>query len=1715
MKLNASSHFVSFDLEVGKGKDKRIHAIGAVRSDTGESLTLSGVNAAQRLGELDRFADGASFVLGHNIVAFDMPLLEAANPGLTLLRLPVIDTLRLSPLAFPRNPYHKLVKHYQDGGLVRGQINNPELDSRLALNVFDEQCQMLEKTDKDLLASWHWLCTPKHSEIDSALDDLFSKLRNANRPTKEEAIATVKRRLDDLACMTQAQQMLNRVEELNWSLSYILAWLSVAGDGCNSVVPPWVRHQFPDVGNELKKLRDTACSHPDCTWCRTHHDATKELKNWFGFDQYRPKPETKDGRSIQKAIVDDAMAGKHVLGILPTGTGKSVCYQVPALSRYTKTGALTVVISPLVALMADQVAGLEAKGIDCCVTINGLLSMPERAHNLDRVRLGEAGILLISPEQLRSRTLRSTLEQREIGAWILDEAHCLSRWGHDFRPDYLYVGRFIREQAGKEPIPPILCLTATAKPDVIDDITDHFRKQLGIKLAVYNGGTDRTNLEFEVIRTSTAEKFGHIHQNLDINLPAESSGGAIIYCATRKQTEEVAEYLSTKKVNASYFHAGLSPERKKNVQKRFIEGDLRVITATNAFGMGIDKPDVRLVIHADITGSLENYLQEAGRAGRDREPARCVLFYTDKDVERQFSMSAYSRLSLRDIHGILRALRNLDRKERFQGNIVATSGEILSEDDENHFERDSATDDTRVRTAVAWLEESKILTREENFVTIFPSSLRVDSCNEAKARLTKAGITANYRNQLLNIATAMIEADADEGISTDKLMGVSGLSAEGVRTALYDLERLGIASNDTVLTAFVHAGIKQSSKNRLTEATILEKKLINCMREQAPDLSKGETSSLILRVAAQIMRDKGVTDPFPERLYRIIRSISHDGKGEADGAVGSFSVYKPDTETVRITLNRNWKELEITANLRREAANCVLDHLLGCLPQGVRGLDLLAETTLGNLLHVIQSDLSLKSKVRYPNKLLDRALLWLHEQEVIRLNKGLAVFRPAMTIKMDTRERRWFKKEDFAPLQDHYDGQIRQIHVMEEYATKGLDSMRVARSLAFDYFQLNENEFLEKWLPGKEKEVRRQTTFESWRTIVDKLDNPVQQNIVTDEREATNVLVLAGPGSGKTRVLVHRIAWLVRVRRENPRGILALTYNRHAAVDIRRRLKELIGNDGLGITVLTCHAFAMRLAGASFDGRSDQLSEKSFQEVMRQAIDLLTGQGRLPEEIDELRSRLLSGFRWILVDEYQDIGPEQYELISAIAGRQLNDDESKLTLFAVGDDDQNIYSFRGASVQYIRQFQDDYGPNLKYLTSNYRSTRNIIEASNAIIEPAHNRMKAENTIEVNATRAKDLPGGKWTKTDPVSQGQVQLLPAGTSRVDQARHVIAELVRLSKLSNDWCWSRCAIIGREWKDLRPLRACCELHPQAKKIQAQMADENIPGFWQLRETQAFIRWIQSRRRKLFGTEFLRSWVDEQSDNPWIDLICQAINEHAEETGGQEIPANHFFQWLAEWGREIRRNQQGLLLLTAHRAKGLEFDHVVILDGEWSRFDPSKEDPDAPRRLYYVAMTRARQTLTLACMKNSSSFHNLLVDHPSTILRQAPILPPCPIEATYHHLRPSPKEVDLGFAGRRHPECRIHQAIAGLSIDDPLDVQVKSNGKWILLDREGHAVGGLAKSFEPPAGTLFKSAKVYAIISRTQEMSDPACHCPPRCDQWEVVFPELVFEPTGAANR
>ena len=383
-------------------------------------------------------------------------------------------------------------------------------------------------------------------------------------------------------------------------------------------------------------------------------------------------------------------------------------------------------------------------------------------------------------------------------------------------------------------------------------------------------------------------------------------------------------------------------------------------------------------------------------------------------------------------------------------------------------------------------------------------------------------------------------------------------------------------------------------------------------------------------------------------------------------------------------------------------------------------------------------------------------------------------------------------------------------------------------------------------------------------------------------------------------------------------------------------------------------------------------------------------------------------------------------------------------------------------------------------------------------------MKEGHPIEINRTRAQDPPGGEWTLIDPVGQGRVQIMPAGDTPVSQAQAAVAELKRLSERVSDWDWSTCAMVARDWSYLDPVRSLCE----REDIPVQMANEEFTGVWHLRETRALVEWLSGRASRLVASAEIGTWLAGHPSNPWAELLQEGVEEYALETDGSETPTESFIEWLAEWGREVRRRQRGLLLLTARRAKGLEFDHVVVLDGGWDRIGKG-EDADAPRRLYYVAMTRARRTLTLMRQPGPHSLQDALSGVPSTLFRRDPVdLPPPAPELARRYQRLSLRDVFLGFAGYRDPGHPMHRAIAALVPGDHL--RVGSGGdRWDLLDRNGMIVGRLARNFKAPVGMHCTAATVLAVVNWDQEKSESQYRDGLRSEAWEVVVPELVFEP------
>ncbi len=1707
------------DIETARRDQLVLRELGVYRPDLDARLRLSG-KAADLVSRLDAMTEGAAFVLGHNIVAFDQPALATLHPGLALHSLPLVDTLALSPVAFPQNPYHRLVKDYK---LCTTTRNDPVRDAELAYALFCDQKDALQKRladHPDEGVCLHFLLA---NENGKGLANFFATLRRALKPSLAEASAAWLRATAGKVCITGQRHIAGHcLDDPDWRkpLAYVLAWLQVAG--ANSVLPPWVHLSFPRVREVITLLRDTPCADPDCDWCREQHDLETLLPRYFpGITRFRATPPTPDGRSLQRAIVENGMAGRSTLAILPTGGGKSLCFQLPALARFYRNGSLTVVISPLQSLMKDQVDNLEARGITCAGYLNNLLNPLERRAMLDKLRLGDLGLIFVAPEQFRSRAFTTALKHRQIGAWVFDEAHCLSKWGHDFRPDYLYVSRFIKLSQKDRPSP-VFCFTATAKPDVVDDICAHFDKRLGLVLDRLEGGVSRDNLAYEVRSVPAQAKYGEVLRLLQDSLCED--GGAIVFCARQKTVEELAQFLKNADLACGFFHGGMLPTDKRLVQEAFLAGTLRVIVATNAFGMGVDKPDVRLVIHLDTPGSLENYLQEAGRAGRDQAPARCILLYDEADLDVQFRLLRNSRLTQHDIGAILKALRTIERKDRSDGEVVVTSGEILLEIPEaQRIDPDASDADTKVRIAVAWLEEARLLERHENHTRVFPGSLLVSNQDEARAILHKKLKPDADIGPYLGILDVLVQAEDDEGVSTDELMLATGLDSRNLQHMLRELDRWKLLSNDAEIGVTFYRD--PDTAQRLVELARIEDALIASLREAAPDAGEEGWQTLNMRRLCDTLRRDAQVDFDPDRLTRLLKSFA-EPFGEGQTNRGFFAMRPHMADSRFIKLLRNWQEIDRIRSRRMQLAQALLAEF----QRRRQGNTLLVTCKQGELEAALQADTTLAGlEIEKWDVALSSALLYLDANEVLHLARGKAVFRSAMSIALNAEaRRRQFKKSDYAELALHYKDKIVQVHVMAEYAKLALDKIQAAMSFIIDYFSMDRAGFVRRYFAGRKDMLDIATTEAAHRRILTDLANPDQQAIVAAPVEG-NHLVLAGPGAGKTRVIVHRVAWLLRECLVRPDAVMVLAYNRSAANEIRRRLWSLIGADAAGVTVQTLHGLAMRLTGTSYAVALERGDALDFGAVIRLATQRLraaedTGSGDGPDAgaPSILRDRLLAGLRFLLVDEYQDINGDHYELISAVAGRKLQTEEDRLSLLVVGDDDQNIYDFGGANVRYIRQFESDYAARRYALIENYRSTRHIIQCANRIIEHNRDRMKAEQAICVNHARRDQPDGGVQEARDPLTRGRVHVLEVPRNPLQEAQLALNELQRLHALvAHDAAgqWGRFAVIARRWEDLEPMAALCRLRGVPVHMQRDTGQLQLHT---TREGNALISLLRGeqrqagRRRVVIRSGSLARWFRRRFGvsttglihHPCIAALAQFIDDTESAAPSGELVVDDLVEALYEFGAigkpggEPRPNAP-LVLMTAHRAKGLEFDHVLILDcGGWQ----SRGEDE--RRLYYVAMTRARYALTLC--DASGVRHPFVPALNGLVMRTRPDAPAPEPGMNHRTWCADPEKIVLSWPAYFAPESPIHRALAALDVRSPLMLQPRTNGGngWELTNASGIVVGRMSSKFQPPAGKIVAVRVASIMVRHARDNTQEGL----KCASWELVLPEIDYAPEVA---
>jgi ATP-dependent DNA helicase RecQ len=934
---------------------------------------------------------------------------------------------------------------------------------------------------------------------------------------------------------------------------------------------------------------------------------------------------------------------------------------------------------------------------------------------------------------------------------------------------------------------------------------------------------------------------------------------------------------------------------------------------------------------------------------------------------------------------------------------------------------------------------------------------------------------------------------------------------------------VGLIRKDVRYSAIVRHKVENNSRDNLSKFVQLERESISLIRESAPDVEIGEYWPLNLRSLISRLHELEFNWCLTEHVHRLLGVIRLDGTGFSSRTNSRSLVPKElGHGQFRIKLERSWDNIEELSRKRVAVAGVLLECIHGKIPaKAPASATLQVDFDETDLLDAIKSDITLGPEISDAHAAIEHGLRYLHEMGVIQLKGGIALITQAMRLDLEEASlNRQYKKVDHDTLEVHYTERNLQIHVMAEYAMLAEKKLEEALGLVVDYFNLDKTEFIKKHFQGRKKLIELATSVESYNRIIESLNNRHQQAIVASPVNR-NLLVLAGPGSGKTRVVAHRCAYLLRVKRIKPAQLLVLCYNRSAAITLRRRIHDLAGTDSSGITICTFHSLALRLLGISAadtfprGAEHDQETQSKFQEIIPRATALLDGVAKVPGmDKEQIFNSLIGSWSHFLIDEYQDVDEQQYAFISAIAGRVTKNPDTKLSIMAVGDDDQNIYNFRGASTRFIRSFEEDYKAKTEHLTENYRSTTNIISASNHLIEQNRDRMKTDHPIIINRARSDNPKGGEWEKLDSVGKGFVQVLPTADLS-SQTTTIVSEIKRLREISpGEVSWNDFAVLGRGRPQLTPIRALLE----SEELPVQWAcglHHGIP-LSRLREIQEGFDTIIQRKddddksSSLTAQELLELFPEreEQSQSPWQKLFGQLLLDWCREIGESSVDLDNCMHFLYEALMQMRnehRHGDGVYVGTAHGAKGLEFKHVFIADGGWETREESLEEE---RRLYYVAMTRAMENLLLLSRGDrQDNFADVISGAEGAIVRafsEATASDPNILSRRYDFLGMKDLYLDLGSRDRS-----VREAVGKLRTDDPLFMR-ETEDRVSVFDVSDQRVAtlsaGASAEWKPRLADV-ESAKVFAIARRHRDDCSPEYRDQCIAETWEVPLVEVVL--------
>lgn len=1474
---------VFIDSEIGV-EDKKIKDIGAVKADR---TTFH----SQSVRNFYAFISDSDFICGHNLIHHDLkylvPYLEKPLSGT------VIDTLYLSPLLFPQRPYHKLLK---DDKLQSNQLNNPLNDAEKAQQLFNDEVNAFYALNSNMKQVYCCLLY-SYEEYKGFFDYVNFK------PYRSNVARLIREEYNGKICEHADIELM--IKYYPRELAYALALIETTD--YHSATPPWLVKNFPKIDNVVKFLRNTSCKE-GCAYCRCNLNIHAKLKDFFGFDHFR----TYNGEPLQEKAAQAAVDGKSLLAVFPTGGGKSITFQLPALMAGESVHGLTVVISPLQSLMKDQVDNLNEKGLVDAVTVNGLLSPIERAEALDRVSSGLATLLYISPEQLRSRTIERLLASRNVVRFVIDEAHCFSAWGQDFRVDYLYIGDFIRELAKKKQLKnliPVSCFTATAKQKVISDICDYFQKKLNVSLELFTSSADRENLHYTVLyKEKEEEKYNTLRSLIE-----QKSCPTIVYVSRTRRTIQLAEKLTGDGFPARPFNGKMEANDKIANQEAFIRNEIKVIVATSAFGMGVDKKDVKLVIHYDISDSLENYVQEAGRAGRDPSmQADCYVLFNDADLDKHFMLLNQTKLSISEIQQVWKAMKDLTRD---RPTVCCSPLEVARQagwDDSVH------DIETRVKTAISALETAGYLKRGRNMPHVYATSILAKNMEEASYKIERSPLfSESQRMDAKRVIKSLISSRSIAGAGNDDaesrvdyLADTLGLEKDAVINAITLMRQEGLLADSQDMSAYI---LRTDTQNR--SAAILDRfaKLENfllahlgeegfCdslkeMNEAAMNAGVAYSSVKNIRTLLYFLTIKGyITKP----------TKTTDAEDELP-ETGSRSMITPTMELSKL-LNKYRRRIDLCHFI----VNTLFERV-GTTEKSKEEAPV--QFSLVELFQEYQQipkmDFSAENNTITD---MEDALLYLSKIGAMKLEGGFLVLYNAMEVKrLILNNRVQYKADDYKTLSDYYKQKIQQIHIVGEYANLMVKDYNAALQFVHDYFQMDFKRFIAKYFKGERAvEIERNITPEKYHQLFGELSD-IQSQIINDA-DSRYIVVAAGPGSGKTRVLIHKLAALLLLEDIKHEQLLMVTFSRAAATEFKKRLIGLIGNAANFVEIKTFHSYCFDLLGkiGSLDG---------VENVVHDAAELIASgeveQGKITKHV-------------LVIDEAQDMDENEFRLIQAL---MLNNEDMRV--IAVGDDDQNIYGFRGADSKFMQAFISEYGATRYKMLENYRSKANIVALVNAFAATIHSRMKQERIQAVQT-----------------ENGQVQIIHYVSDHLEEP--VVSQLIETYHGGK-----ACVLTATNEEALCVMGLLLKKGIRAKLIQT------MDGFclFNLAEIRFFLRCIDKSLHSPVISPEIWEKAKKQLALVYRDSACleNCLNLIAEfeKVNSYSKYRTDLEEFIKESGYEdfYSDDRETVYVSTIHKSKGREFDSVYLLLNHYNT------STDAAKRTLYVGMTRAKSNLYIHC--------------------------------------------------------------------------------------------------------------------------------------------------------